>query len=60
MWPPEFWKELAWWPTGARSDVVTGDLAELTWWPPVAGDLAERLHQLGDSLQSEIFALYWN
>ena len=22
MWPPEFWKELAWWPTGARSDVA--------------------------------------
>ena len=41
MWPPEFWKELAWWPTGARSDVAAGDLAELAWWPPLAGDLAE-------------------
>ena len=41
MWPPEFWKELAWWPTGARSDVAAGDLVELVWWPPLDGDLAE-------------------
>jgi len=41
MWPPEFWKELAWWLTGAWSDVAAGDLAELAWWPPLAGDLAE-------------------
>jgi hypothetical protein len=41
MWPPEFWKELAWRPTGVRSDVAAEDLAELAWWPPLAGDLAE-------------------